>query len=91
MTKYDKSLWRHGSIAVSTFEFRSEGGLFGAWSWPLCCFLRQDTFLNIVFLHPGGINGTGNKMLREPCDELAFHPGGGGGSSNTPSHFIQGI
>ena len=31
---------------------RSEGWWFKLWPLPLCCFLRQETLLHIVSLHP---------------------------------------
>ena len=59
---------------------------------PLCCVLGQNT----SSLHQGilmSINILSRKpdeMLGEPCDELASHPGGGGGSiiTGTPTLLI---
>ena len=40
-------------VVVSVLDFRSEGRWFEARSLESCCFLRQQTLLHIVFLHPG--------------------------------------
>ena len=46
-------LQRCSAVVVMMFELRSEGLWFQACSWLSCCFLRQETFLYMVFLYPG--------------------------------------
>ena len=41
------------TVVVSALVFSSDGQQFEAWSLPLCCFLRQETLLHVVSLHPG--------------------------------------
>ena len=53
--------WGRGGVAVSALDVRSEDRWFEAQSLPSSCFVRQDTLLNIVSLHPAS---------------LASHPGG---------------
>ena len=60
---------------VSAFDFRSDSRWFDAQSLPSCCFLRQETLPQIVFLHPAVIMGIGDLLL-------------GVGSNNTLSCFI---
>ena len=47
------AIWGRGSVVVSALDFRSEGRWFDAQSLPSRCFLRQETLLHIVSLHPG--------------------------------------
>ena len=47
------TLWGRGGVVVSELDFRSEGRWFDAQSLPSRCFLGQDTFSQIVSLHPG--------------------------------------
>ena len=53
--RYSKKtdMWGRGGVVVSALEFRSEGRWFDGQSLPSCCFLRQETLLHIVSLHPG--------------------------------------
>ena len=55
-----KTKWRCCGVMVSTLAFdqlfkRSQGHWFKAKlvSAFLCCFLRQETLLHVVSLHPG--------------------------------------
>ena len=60
--------------------------LVRAWSLLPCCFLRQDTLLHIVSLHPGVQMGTSNHNAGvQPCGGLASDAGE---SSNIASHFM---
>ena len=50
-------LWWGGGVVGWMLDFRSEGRWFEAQYLPSCCFLRQETLLHIVSLHPGVKNG----------------------------------
>ena len=56
-------LWGRGGVMVSALGFRSKGRWFGAQFLPSCYFLRQETLLHIVSLHPGVQIGTGDILL----------------------------
>ena len=74
-----------GGAAVSA-DFRYEGQWFEAWSWPLCCILRQETLHHIVYFHPGVQMGTGDKILGVTLQwTVASYPGR---SNNNPSCFM---
>ena len=45
--------WGSSGVVVSTLGFRSKNRWFEAQSLPSCCFLKQETSLHIVSLHPG--------------------------------------
>ena len=42
--------WGRSGIVVSALDFRSEGRSFEAKSLPSCCFLRQETVPQFVYL-----------------------------------------
>ena len=48
-----RDLWGRGGVMVSALGFRSKGRWFGAQFLPACYFLRQESLLHIVSLHPG--------------------------------------
>ena len=73
-TKFKISSNQSGSLVVGALDFLPEGQWFEVWSLPLCYFLRQETLLHLVSLHPGVQMGTSDIMLG--VTGLASHPGG---------------
>ena len=74
-------------LVVSALNSQPKSRWFKARSLPLCCFLRQKTLTPHCFSPPRCMGTSDIKLGGNLCDGLASHPGGGGGS-NTPSHFI---
>ena len=78
---------RRGDLIKSALDFGWSGLGSSTRRGIIYCVLRQDTLLSQGISPPRSRNGYWQVKSwgREPCDGLAYHPGG---SRNTPSRFM---